>query len=363
MSSIAFGSPSRYIQGLGELFRLPLHTEKYAGVVFALIDTYFYEELSRELAERYAAGNQKFFSAPFSGEITKEKIEGYCDQAAEYGAEVIIGVGGGKTLDTAKAVAAHGRALIVVPTSASTDAPTSAMSVIYNDRNEHADVYYYDKNPDLVLVDSSIIAQAPVRFLIAGMGDALATVYEARASVRTGSPNYIDQKTGPYLATRTAREIAEVCGRTILEHGADAKEANALHECNDALESVIEANTLMSGLGFENVGCAASHVICNGISATPEGAGALHGEKVAYGILCQLTAEEEWEELNKIRAFYRTVGLPLHLADMGVPATEENLRIICADTIHTEWSREPFEMNDEKVYQVLRQVEQMGREE
>ena len=99
------------------------------------------------------------------------------------------------------------------------------------------------------------------------------------------------------------------------------------------------------------------------LDSETEGAGALHGEKVAYGILCQLTAEEEWEELNKIRAFYRTVGLPLHLADMGVPATEENLRIICADTIHTEWSREPFEMNDEKVYQVLRQVEQMGREE
>ena len=363
MSSTAFGSPSRYIQGPGELYRLPLHTEKYAGAVFALIDTYFYEELSRELAGRYADGNQKFYCAPFSGEITKEKIDSYRERAAEYGAEVIIGVGGGKTLDTAKAAAAQGRALIIVPTSASTDAPTSAMSVIYNDRNEHADVYYYDKNPDLVLVDSQIITQAPVRFLIAGMGDALATVYEARASVRTGSPNYIDQKTGPYLATRTAREIAEVCGRTILEYGEDAKEANARHELSGALEAVIEANTLMSGLGFENVGCAASHVICNGISATPEGAGALHGEKVAYGILCQLTAEEDWEELKKVRAFYRTVGLPLRLSDMGVPATEDNLRIICSDTCQTEWTREPFEMDDEKAYQVLLLVEQMGREE
>lgn len=363
MSSIAFGSPSRYIQGPGELYRLPLHTKKYTGVVFALIDAYFYDGMSLELAKGYTDGKQEFICVPFSGEITKEKIDSYCNQAAECGAEVIIGIGGGKTLDTAKAVASHGRALIVVPTSASTDAPTSAMSVIYNDRNEHADVYYYDKNPDLVLVDSKIIAEAPVRFLIAGMGDALATVYEARASVRTGSPNYIDQMTGPYLATQTARAIAELCGRTILEYGASAKAANELHELNDALEAVIEANTLMSGLGFENVGCAASHVICNGISATPEGAIALHGEKVAYGILCQLTAEEDWEELKKVRAFYRTVGLPLHLTDMGVPATEENLRVICSDTSQTEWTREPFEMDDEKVYQVLLQVEQMGREE
>ena len=142
-----------------------------------------------------------------------------------------------------------------------------------------------------------------------------------------------------------------------------AKKANEAHEVNDALEAVIEANTLMSGLGFENVGCAASHVICNGISATPEGDKALHGEKVAYGILCQLTAEKDWDNLKMVRAFYRQVGLPLLLADMGVPATEENLRTIAADTKNTEWVREPFEMDDEAVYRILLAVESMDRED
>ncbi len=148
-----------------------------------------------------------------------------------------------------------------------------------------------------------------------------------------------------------------------MDCGEAAKQANEAHRVDAALEAVIEANTLMSGLGFENVGCAASHVICNGISATPEGGKALHGEKVAYGILCQLTAEGEQEALSEVRTFYRKVGLPLRLADLGVPATEENLRIISADTKDTEWLREPFEMDDEKVYQLLLAVEEAGRAE
>lgn len=364
MAAIAFGSPSRYIQGPGELARLPEHAGKYGNAVFAVIDSYFYDALSASLADSFALAGKGFACAPFAGEITAEHIAAFTGQADEANAEVIVGIGGGKTLDTAKAVAAaRGCALIVVPTSASTDAPTSAMSIIYNDQHEHADVYYYQKNPDMVLVDSQIIADAPMRFLVAGMGDALATVFEARATIRTASPNYVDQQTGPYLWTRTAAGIAELCGQTVLEYGEAAKKANELHTADEALEAVIEANTLMSGLGFENVGCAASHVICNGISATPEGDKALHGEKVAYGILCQLTAEGDQESLETVRAFYRKVGLPLRLADLGVPATEENLRIIANDTKNTEWTREPFEMDDEKVYRILLQVEQAGSTE
>ena len=358
MASIAFGSPSRYIQGPGEINRLVCHTGKYGKRVFAVIDSYFFEKLSPHLQDIYKQEGQMIMTESFEGEITKERILAFSEKAAACQAEVIVGIGGGKTLDTAKAVAfGLSCKLVVVPTSASTDAPTSAMSIIYNDRHEHSDVYYYPNNPDLVLVDSQIIADAPVRFLVSGMADALATVYEARATLRSHSPNYVNQESGPYLATRTACAIAELCAETVFRYGEEAKKANEAHIVNEALEAVIEANTLMSGLGFENVGCAASHVIHNGISATPEGAGSLHGEKVAYGILCQLTAENDEEELTRVRDFYKKVGLPLSLKDLGVPATEENLRIISSGTKETEWTREPFPMEDEDVYQVLLKVE------
>ena len=361
--SIAFGSPSRYIQGPGEFGNLPVHSATYGNRVFAVIDAFFFEDFREKLEKAYAEHGASFQAMVFQTEITEESVRAAASEAKDFVAEVILGIGGGKTLDTAKAIAGKmDLPLIVMPTSASTDAPTSAMSVIYNDRHEHADVYYYKRNPDMVVVDSQIIADAPVRFLVSGMGDALATTYEARATLQSGSPNYINQETGPYTSTITARMIAELCRRIIFGYGAAAKAANEKHIVNDALEAVIEANTLMSGLGFENVGCAAAHVICNGLSATPEGDQALHGEKVAFGIICQMIAEQNSvNDLRMLLDFYDTVGLPMTLEEMGIEPSEENFRIISADTASTEWTREPFPMDDESVYQVVKEAEETGK--
>jgi hypothetical protein len=121
MTSIAFGSPSRYIQGPGELHRLAEHAGKYGNAVFAVIDSYFYDALSASFAGSFAQEGKSLTAVMFEGEITADKIAAYTAQAEEAGAEVIAGIGGGKTLDTAKAVAAkRGCALIVAPTSAST---------------------------------------------------------------------------------------------------------------------------------------------------------------------------------------------------------------------------------------------------
>ena len=362
IKTIAFGSPSRYIQGAGEFDRLPVHSAAYGSRVFAVIDAFFYDTFSQKLREAYRERSQSFSAWRYDTEITEESVGRAAREAEGFGAEVILGIGGGKTLDTAKAVAGKlALPLIIMPTSASTDAPTSDMSILYNHRNDHADVYYYKRNPDMVIVDSRIIADAPARFLVSGMGDALATTYEARASIRSGSPNYINQETGPYYSTITARTIAEQCFRIILGYGVMAKKANEKHIVTNELEAVIEANTLMSGLGFENVGCAAAHVICNALSALPNGDQALHGEKVAFGILCQMIAEKVSEkEVRMILDFYDNVGLPMTLEDMGIEPTEENFRRLSANTAETEWTREPLTLDDEAVYQVVKEAEETG---
>lgn len=364
ISSIAFGSPSRYIQGPGELGRLPRHSLILGSRAFAVIDEFFFEGLTRQLTAEYQKNNAVFTSVLYRGEITKSNIEEKTSMAQKSAAEVIIGIGGGKTLDTAKAVAARLRLpLIIIPTSASTDAPTSAMSIIYNDRHEHSDVYYYTKNPDLVLVDSEIIANAPVRFLVSGMGDAIATVFEARTTCRTNSPNYINQDSGPYRGTRTASAIAELCYRTILENGRMAKTANENHVVTEALEAVIEANILMSGLGFENVGCAASHAVHNGLSACPGGNKSLHGEKVAFGVLCQLAAENApLETIRGLMDFYLDVGLPLTLEDLGIAPNNDIYEMIAADALQTEWVREPIFVNTETVKAAVIMAQETGRQ-
>lgn len=361
--SIAFGSPSRYIQGPGELYRLPRHSLALGGNAFAVIDEFFYETLNRELTELYRENRAAFTGVLYKGEITKSEIEEKVSLAQRSTAEVVIGIGGGKTLDTAKAVASRLHLpLIIVPTSASTDAPTSAMSIIYNDAHEHSDVYYYTKNPNLVLVDSRIIANAPVRFLVSGMGDAIATVFEARATCRTNSPNYINQDSGPYRGTRTASAIAELCYQTILENGRMAKIANENHVVTEALEAVIEANILMSGLGFENVGCSAAHAVHNGLSACPDGSKALHGEKVAFGVLCQLAAENAPRKMiRRLMRFYLDVGLPLTLEDLGITPGPDTYETVAADVLQTEWVREPLCVNEEVVKASVATAQEMGR--
>lgn len=111
-----------------------------------------------------------------------------------------MGIGGGKSIDTAKGVANELQLpVVIIPTSASTDAPTSALSVIYKENHEHSHAINYIKSPDMVLIDSTIIANAPVRFLVSGMGDAMATWFEAQANAASNSGNYICQEAGCFL--------------------------------------------------------------------------------------------------------------------------------------------------------------------
>ncbi len=358
----AWGSPGRYIQGADVTKRIQVYTAKFGKKAFGIIDAFFYQQYTQVFEELYKNDGGSFSSFEYKNEITRALIAEASKHAKDFNPDVIIGMGGGKALDSAKAVAHElGLSLVIIPTSASTDAPTSAMSILYDEEHKHAGWIGFPKNPDLVLVDSQIIAEAPVRFLVAGMGDALATVFEGRASIRSDSANYIAIESGDYSRTRTAMAIAEECYKILLENGLLAKIANENKVVTEALEAIIEANTLMSGLGFENLGCAASHAVCNGLSAVPGGDKALHGEKVAFGVICQLIAENApMEQIYEILRFNSEVGLPITLEDMGLESNEENYAIISKDVAKTDWMREPFFMNDERVKGVVKSAQAIG---
>lgn len=192
----------------------------------------------------------------FNSEVTLARIEATTESLRAFAPDVVVGIGAGKTLDTAKAVADNFSVPVVIcPTPASTD----ALSVIYKDNGEHAHARNYLSNPNLVLMDSAIIAKAPIRFPVSGMGDALATVFEAKANELSDHGNYINEKQGPFRRPRTAMIVSEACYETLLEYGLQAKLAAERGLVTEAVEHIIECNTLMSGLGFENTGCAGAH--------------------------------------------------------------------------------------------------------
>jgi glycerol dehydrogenase len=317
------------------------------------------------LAETWASslGEAKLQHAVhrFGGECSLAEIERVKSAARECAARTIVGAGGGKVLDTARAAAAD-LALPVVncPTVASSDAPCSALSVIYTEEGVFQEYRFYRKNPDLVLVDTQVIAQAPPRLLVAGMGDALATWFEARTCVAGSVKN---MRGGG--SSQSALALAELCYRTLLADGAAALHAVTTQVVTPAFERLVEANTLLSGLGFESSGLAAAHAVHNGLTAAHQTHPYFHGEKVAFGLLVQLVLEgAPRATVAEVLGFSAEVGLPITLAGIGLDQlTRDQLEPIArratatGETIHNE----PFEVTPEMVADAILAADALGR--
>jgi glycerol dehydrogenase len=298
---------------------------------------------------------------PFGGECSLAEIERVKAAAGRHRARVVVGAGGGKVLDTARAAAADLDLPVVnCPTVASSDAPCSALSVIYTEAGVFQEYRFYRKNPDLVLVDTQVIAQGPPRLLVAGMGDALATWFEAR----TCAEGHVRNMRGG-ASTRSALTLAQLCYRTLLEDGADALRAVQAQAVTPALERLVEANTLLSGLGFESSGLAAAHAVHNGLTAAPATHAYFHGEKVAYGLLVQLTLEGRPSSvIGQVLDFACRVGLPVTLAEVGLAELPRPLLQQVAarataegETIHNE----PFEVRPDMVADAILAADALGR--
>jgi glycerol dehydrogenase len=330
-----FASPGRYLQGPGVLDRLGHHLIGLGLEHAALLmsDRRSSAEGPRILAGLADAGIAGSVIR-FEGECSPDAIAGHVAQIGALATPVdgLIAVGGGKAIDTGKSVAHRlGVPLVVVPTLASNDAPCSAVSVLYTADGVDAGAEFFPLSPALTVVDSGVIVAAGERYLVAGMGDALATAYEARtvaanpraATVIGGRP------------TVAGVALAEACATTLFEHGADAARACAEGRIDDPLERVIEANTLLSGLGFESGGLAAAHALAQGCTAVPSlREGYLHGELVALGTLVQLLLEGAEHEARWVAEFCVEVGLPVHLGQIGLtPEDRGDLDAIVAASL------------------------------
>lgn len=328
--------PGRYLQGPGLLSRLGEEAGLFGAHAACLLDRSVYAALEDPI--RSACKDKVTLSlVEHGGECSQAEIARV--RGLSEAAGLIIGAGGGKALDTAKAVAQElGVPCIILPTIAASDAPCSALSVIYREDGPVDHDLFLLRNPDLVIVDTSIIATAPPRFLAAGIGDALATWYEAESCRRSGALNCLGTQGLPL-----AYEIARLCRDTVLEFGAAALTECEARHTGPALERVVEANILLSGIGFESGGVAAAHAIHHGLSELDDVHGSLHGEKVAIGILAGLKLHDAEEEFERIRDFCASVRLPIRLADIGiVDPDERKLRIVAAracrqgEIIHNE---------------------------
>lgn len=308
-------TPSRYVQDRDVILKMKDHTSMFGDSFYIIASKTAMSVTKLKIEKSFEGTDTNLVFETFNGESSMGEINRIRGLVRKNKCNVVVGVGGGKTIDTAKAVAYYeDLPVVIIPTVAATDAPCTALSVVYTDEGEFSEYLFYPTNPEAVIVDTAIIANAPVRFLVAGMGDALGTYFEARACKRSNSPTLV-------LAgmTQAGFGIAKLCYETLLECGYEAKLAVEKKVVTPAVEKIVEANTYLSGVGAENGGVAAAHSIYNGFTVLEECENTMHGELVAFGTLVQLVLEgSPMEEIEEVIGFCLSVGLPVTLEEVGL---------------------------------------------
>ncbi|SNS94141.1 glycerol dehydrogenase [Rhodococcoides kyotonense] len=319
-----FGAPRRYIQGPGVIGSLARVVAEHGHRPLVVVDEFVLSTLGSEVTGSFASSDLEYEVLSCSGDVTRANIAEHAARVRDRTHDVVVGIGGGKALDLAKGIAIDlGAAMVTCPTIASNDGPTARILAIYNDNHVLCEVEHLDFNPSCVVVDTELISRAPVQFLISGIGDALAKKFEAEGC-RLGT-GVTMQGTRPF---DIGGIVAAGCYDVLARHAVDAVKSVENGELSPAVESVVEAVVLSSGIGYENGGLSIAHCMTRGLMAGRGTKSMLHGYHVAYGLLVQLALENHHEDVVRdVTDLLTAVHLPTSLADMGMPdASADEIR-------------------------------------
>lgn len=250
----------------------------------------------------------------FTGHCTDPNIAALAAQAGN-DRQVVIGVGGGALLDTAKALARRlNLPCVTVPTIAATCAAWTPLSVWYSPEGQATHYEIFDDANHLVLVEPEILLKAPVEYLLAGIGDTLAKWYEAVVLAPQPSALPLTVRLGIDIAA-TLRDVLLNQGEAALE---DQRNAILSQDFRDVVDAIIAGGGMVGGLGERYTRVAAAHSVHNGLTILPQTARFLHGTKVAYGILVQSVLLSQFDTARQLIAAYKRLTLPSTLAELAV---------------------------------------------
>jgi glycerol dehydrogenase len=293
----------------------------------------------------------------FAGECSDENIAVLVDKAQRIGLDAIVGVGGGKSLDAAKRAAeiCH-MPVICIPTIAATCAAASVLAVIYTEEGIHKKDHYLEKNPDLVLVDTEVIAKAPFEYFESGILDSLSKWYEGKAAFKGISD--------PDIFAASALKLAALLNEIMEEEAVNAVRAVKRGQATEAVTKITDLNiylaAVIQGIGKKTRG-AAAHAIHAGLSVIPQSHAILHGYKVGYGIVALLFMEKaELAEVERVVKFFRQLGLEPSFKGLRLPFDAVLLRQVAEKAVLADPMKNmPFEVLTEQVIAAMEQVEEV----
>jgi glycerol dehydrogenase len=355
-----FLAPGRYIQEKGLVARVGEFTSSFGKRPLVLADRIVYSEVGEILSHSLGKENLVPQFEQFQGECCPQEVERITNLLKKKRIDVVIGCGGGKAIDVAKVTAYNaGLPIITFPTSAATCAGWSFIAPLYTEEGVYLKTLDLKRSPDLALVDSEIIARAPLRLLSAGMGDALAKWYEGRSVTEGREKDF---------TTQLALDLAKKSHNLVKEIGPRAKQDVERKCCTREVEEIIEVNILLtgliSGLGKGRCRSLAAHALNYGMTHLKETRGALHGERVAFGVIMQLILERRDEnEVERLLLLYSALDLPLTLKGLGLSTNGEKLSRLVKQTCKKESRihKLPFPINESLVKEALLEADEWGR--
>lgn len=354
---LSIRTPKAYVQEPGLRARAGDYIKPHAQVVRILTSPHAWQAVNPALVHSLERAGIRWERDDLGGECTAAAVARLQQNVKEQGAQAILAIGGGRVLDCAKTAAdtLDNVAVITFSTLAATCAAWSPFAILYNDRGGHEKSLLLNNVPALVLVDSEVIAHSDVRYLKAGIVDALAKWYEFDPYQR---------QTPDRLALDLKVSVAQDAVAVYTRWGDAAIAANRAKTVTPALEKVIEANIVLAGLAnsvqdaMPTPGVA--HVIHDRLTHQPELHDWLHGEKVGFSLLIQSLLERGENVEEGLLARLRQYESPLRLPALSGDRAGSIRRI--AQEIHfpaASAANLPFAVTHEALARALLQTEKL----
>ncbi|MBR2943180.1 MAG: iron-containing alcohol dehydrogenase [Clostridia bacterium] len=352
----------RFCFGRGVYARFPEYCREY-GRRFAVVGgiTGMEKGLPSLKAALQGTDMELVCALPFGGACTERAMESLTKQLMPLKPDFLVGMGGGKAIDTAKGVAdlLH-LPLVSMPTLVSNCAPITALSVVYKEEGPFDRFMFFPGPPALTLVDLSIAAAAPAKYFRAGMGDTLSKHLESTFSAR-------NDRLGQALDHMSAIGLAlsTTCYDPIIAYGRQALDEAERGEAGPAMEicarSIIVSAGLVSLMANDDYNCALAHAVCYGLQLFPHVEESyLHGDLVAYGAMVQLMLDGQDEKARALRSFLLSLGTPVTLREMNVPLDRAALDATLREaTTGPDMAHIPYAITPDMVFSAMQRVESL----
>lgn len=273
-------SPELYINEFGILKEAGKYIREYGKKAFLIAGRTAWKNVGNEMKKSLQESGIEYNVKIMEGYPTYKKVESFASEAYQYQADVVVGIGGGKICDVAKAVGNFRNvALVMVPTIPATCACWAARSILYTEDGDFDFIQWNKTNTKLILADTGVLMKAPKRYLASGIVDTLAKWYEFEPLIATGKNDVI---------LRQDVAIAELAFQILTELGERAmKNQVSEEEQKQIIDAILflagATGSFSSGKAYRGL----AHPYYFTSTRIPESRYQLHGEKVAFGLLVQ----------------------------------------------------------------------------